>query len=343
MEFTVQQIASLIGGEVIGNPDFKINKLEKIQDATEGCIAFLDNLKYEPYLYTTKASAIILNTNLVVRENIAPALIRVSDPRACFSMLLEEYHKYISFNKKGVEQPSHLGDSSVVGEDHYRGAFSYIGENCTIGNNVKIYPQVYIGDNVTIGDNTLIFAGVKIYADTKIGSYCTLQSGCVIGSDGFGFAPLADGSYKTIPQVGNVIIEDRVNIGANTAIDCATMGHTIVREGVKLDNLVQIAHNVEIGKHTVIAAQSGVSGSTIIGEYCLIGGQVGFVGHINIASKTSIGAQAGINKSITEQGTSISGTPAFDYKSNLKSFAVYKKLPELEKKLNSLEKHIKKD
>lgn len=341
MEFTTQQIAFLIGGEIHGDGDLKIKKLEKIQDATAGGIAFLDNLKYESHLYTTKASAVILHKDFVPKEPVTTTLIKVADPRACFSGLLEEFHKIVSFIKKGIEQPCFIAESSTIGEQEYRGAFSYIGENCIIGNNVKIYPQAYIGDNVVIGNNTIIYSGVKIYAGTEIGNFCTIHSGTVIGSDGFGFAPLPDGSYKTIPQVGNVIIEDHVDIGANSVIDCATMGSTIIRQGVKLDNLIQIAHNAEIGKHTVIASQSGVSGSTKIGEYCLIGGQVGFVGHISIASRTSIGAQAGISKSITKEGSSIAGTPAFDYKSNLKSFAIYKKLPEVQRKIEELQKQLK--
>jgi UDP-3-O-[3-hydroxymyristoyl] glucosamine N-acyltransferase len=233
-----------------------------------------------------------------------------------------------------------MGENSSTGEKIYRGAFSYIGSNCKIGNNVKIYPHAYVGDNVTIGDNTILYSGVKIYSDCKVGNYCTFHSGVVIGSDGFGFAPQPDGSYKTIPQVGNVIIEDHVDIGANTVIDCATMGSTIIHEGVKLDNLIQIAHNVEIGKHTAIAAQTGISGSAKIGDNCLIGGQVGIVGHISIANKTSIGAQSGIGKTITEPGTAVQGSPAFDYKKNLKAITVYKKLPELQKRVQELEDKI---
>ncbi|TAH27556.1 MAG: UDP-3-O-(3-hydroxymyristoyl)glucosamine N-acyltransferase [Cytophagales bacterium] len=341
MEFTVNQIAYLITGEVVGNGELKINKLEKIQDATEGCIAFLDNLKYENFLYSTQASAVIVSNSYVPKSDISVTLIKVENSRASFSLLLEEYHKIISFIKSGVEQPSFIGNNSQIGNNEYRGAFSYIGNNCKIGENVKIYPHVYIGDNVSIGNNTILYSGVKIYSESNIGNYCTIHSGSIIGSDGFGFAPLQDGSYKKIPQVGNVIIEDHVDIGANTVIDCATMGSTIIRQGVKLDNLIQIAHNVEIGQHTVIAAQSGISGSTKIGENCLIGGQVGFVGHISIADKTQVGAQAGISKSIEEKGTSIAGTPAFDYKSNLKSYAVYKKLPELQKLIEELNNKLK--
>lgn len=343
MEFTIQQIAFLLGGEVRGNESLKINKLDKIQEAEEGAIAFLSNPKYESFIYTTKASAVIVNKNFDPKETVNTTLILVDDAYTSFSTLLEEYNRVKSFIKKGVEQPAFFGEGSREGENIYRGAFSYIGKNCKIGSNVKIYPQVYIGDNVSIGDNTIIYAGVKIYADTQIGSHCTFHSGCVIGSDGFGFAPQADGSYKNVPQIGNVIIENHVDIGANTVIDCATLGSTIIREGVKLDNLIQVAHNVEIGKHTVIAAQSGISGSTRIGDYCLIGGQVGIVGHLNIANKTSIGAQSGVGKNILVEGTAVQGSPAFDYKKNLKSLTVFKKLPELQKRIEELEEKIVKN
>lgn len=340
MDFTIKQIAYLINGEVKGNGEIKVSRLEKIQDATAGCIAFLENPKYENFLYTTTASAVIVHKSFIPKEEITTNLILVDNPRASFSTLLEEYHKIISFIKKGTEEPSFLGSNTNIGKDFYRGAFSYIGNDCTIGDNVKIYPHVYIGNNVRIGNNTILYPGVKIYADCVIGNYCTFHSGVVIGSDGFGFAPLPDGSYKTIPQVGNVIIEDHVDIGSNTVIDCATMGSTVIHEGVKLDNLIQVAHNVEIGKHTVIAAQSGISGSTRIGDYCLIGGQVGIVGHIAIANKTSIGAQSGISKSVAKEGTSIQGSPAYDYKQNLRSVSVYKKLPDLLRRIEELEQKI---
>ncbi|HEX8548219.1 MAG TPA: UDP-3-O-(3-hydroxymyristoyl)glucosamine N-acyltransferase [Cytophagaceae bacterium] len=340
MEFTIQQIAHLVGGEIKGNGDLKINRLEKIQDATPGALAFLANPKYENYLYTTNASAVLVSKDLLLKDNIKTNLILVDDAYTSFSALLEEYHRMMSFIKVGLEEPAYIGEKSTIGENFYRGAFSYIGKNCSIGKNVKIYPQAYIGDNVTIGDNTIIHSGVKIYSDTIIGNFCTFHSGVVIGSDGFGFAPQADGTYKYIPQIGNVLIEDHVNIGANTVVDCATMGSTIIKEGVKLDNLIQIAHNAEIGKHTVVAAQSGISGSTKIGNYCLIGGQVGIVGHLTIADKTSIGAQSGVGKSIVNQGTSIQGSPAFDYKKNLKSLTVFKKLPEMLKRLEELEAKI---
>lgn len=340
MEFTTQQIAYLIGGEIKGSNSLKINKLAKIQEADQGCISFLSNPKYENFIYSTDASAVIVNKNFIPRDNIKTTLILVDDPYTSFTTLLEEYHRIVSFDKNGVESPSYIGDNSLTGENIYRGAFSYIGNNCRIGNNVKIYPHVFIGDNVVIGNNTIIYSGVKIYQDTRIGSFCTFHSGAIIGSDGFGFAPQPDGTYKNIPQVGNVIIEDHVDIGANTVIDCATMGSTIIHEGVKLDNLIQIAHNVEIGKNTAIAAQTGISGSAKIGENCLIGGQVGIVGHVTLASKTSIGAQSGVGKSVLREGTAIQGSPAFDYKKNLKSMSLFKKLPELQKRIETLEEKI---
>lgn len=340
MEFSINQIAYMLGGEVEGDGELKINKLEKIQDATAGCIAFLDNQKYEPFIYTTHASAVIVKNDFVPKSALRTALIKVEDPRASFSVLLEEYYKVISFLKNGVEQPCFVGSGTTVGANEYRGAFSYIGEHCEIGRNVKIYPQVYIGDRVTIGNNTIIHSGVKIYSDTVIGSHCIIHAGTVIGSDGFGYVPLADGSYKAVPQVGNVILENHVHIGSNTVIDCATMGSTIIREGVKLDNLIQVAHNAEVGKHTVIASQSGVSGSTKVGAFCVVGGQVGFAGHLDIADRTSIGAQSGLSKSVKHQGTAISGTPAFDLKDNLKSYVVYKKLPEMLKRIEEIEKRM---
>ncbi len=340
MEFTSLQIAQLLGGRIEGDENSKINRLAKIEEATEGAISFLSNPKYEQYLYSTRASAVLVNNSFKPKEKVNATLIFVEDAYASISTLLEEYNRIKSFAKKGYESPHFLSENSSVGTDCYLGAFSYIGSNCKIGNNVKIYPHVYIGDNVHIGNNTILHAGVKIYTDCQIGNFCTIHSGAVIGSDGFGFAPLADGTYKTIPQIGNVVIEDHVDIGANTTIDCATMGSTVIRKGVKLDNLIQIGHNVEIGQNTVVAAQSGISGSTKLGENCMIGGQVGIVGHITLADRTSIGAQSGVGGSVKKEGTALSGSPAFDYKTNLKSFAVYKKLPQLLKKVEELEEKI---
>jgi UDP-3-O-[3-hydroxymyristoyl] glucosamine N-acyltransferase len=340
MEFTVQQIAGILEGKVIGNASVKIHTLSKIEEGIPGSISFLSNLKYEPHLYTTKASAVIVSEQYMPKKEVLPALIVVKDPYTAFTVLLSEYNKMINAGKAGIEQPCFIANNAKLGDNIYVGAFAYIGSQATIGDHVRIFPQAYIGDNVKIGNHTVIHPGVKVYAGSVIGNYCTLHAGVVIGSDGFGFAPQPDGSYKPIPQVGNVVIKDFVNVGANTVIDCATMGSTIIGEGVKLDNLIQIAHNVEIGKNTVIAAQTGVSGSTKIGENCVIGGQVGLVGHIRIADKTSIGAQSGIGKNITKPGTAVQGSPAFDYKENLKSQVIFRKLPLLQKKLDDLEEKI---
>jgi UDP-3-O-[3-hydroxymyristoyl] glucosamine N-acyltransferase len=342
MEFTIQQIAAMLGGQVKGNEQAKISMLAKIQDAKPGQIAFLSNPKYEQYIYTTQASAVIVKNDFVPKKELQTTLILVEDPYSSFTILLEEYHKLISFQKAGIEEPCFLGNGSTVGANIYRGAFSYIGSNVKIGDNVKIHPHAFIGDNCVVGNNTILHAGVKIYADSKIGSNCVIHAGSVVGSDGFGFAPQADGTYKTIPQLGNVIIEDNVVIGANTVIDCATLfgDSTIIRKGVKLDNLIQVAHNVEIGKNTVMAAQSGVSGSTKVGENCIIAGQVGIAGHLVIANKTGIGAQAGISKSVEEEGEKIMGSPAYDVKDYYKSYAVFKKLPELNQRLRELEEKV---
>jgi UDP-3-O-[3-hydroxymyristoyl] glucosamine N-acyltransferase len=342
MEFTINQVAAMLGGEVKGNGQDKISMLAKIQDGKKGQIAFLSNPKYEQYIYTTQASAVIVKKDFVPKKEINATLILVDDPYISFTALLEEYHKLISFQKAGVEQPCFIGENSTVGNSIYRGAFSYIGNNVKVGNNVKIYPHTFIGDDVTIGDNTVLHANVKLYAGTKVGSHCVLHSGAVIGSDGFGFAPQEDGSYKTIPQLGNVILEDHVVIGANTVIDCATLygDSTVIKQGVKLDNLIQIAHNVEVGKNTVIAAQSGVSGSTRIGENCVVAGQVGIAGHLVIANNTSFGAQSGIGKSVTKEGEKLMGSPVFDVKDFYKSYAVFKMLPDLNYRLKELEQRM---
>ena len=342
MEFSVSRIAAMLGGEVSGDGSEKINMLAKIQEAKKGQIAFLSNPKYEQFIYTTQATAVIVKNDFVPKKPISCSLIKVEDPYSSFTVLLEEYHKLINFQKTGVEQPSFIGENSETGKNIYRGAFSYIGSRVKIGDNVKIYPNSYIGDNTVIGNNTIIHAGVKIYPDTRIGSNCVLHSGVVIGSDGFGFAPQEDGTYKTIPQLGNVIIEDNVTIGANTVIDCATLmgDSTVIRKGVKMDNLIQIAHNVEIGKNTVIAAQTGISGSTKIGENCVLAGQVGIAGHLVITNKTSIGAQSGILKSIKEEGQQLFGSPAFDVKEFLRSYAIFKQIPELNYRLRDLEKKV---
>lgn len=341
MEFTVSQIALLLGGEIQGDGDRKISMLAKIQEAKNGEISFLSNPKYETYIYETKASAVIVNKDFKSKRDLSTTLIKVDDPYSSFTVLLEEYHKFISFQKSGIEEPCFIGNGCSVGEGVYRGAFSYIGHNVKIGTNVKIYPHTYIGDNVEIGDNTILNANVKLYAHTKIGSNCVFHSGVVIGSDGFGFAPQSDGTYKTIPQMGNVVIGNNVDIGANTVIDCATFhgDSTKVGDGVKLDNLVQIGHNVKIGINTVIAAQTGVSGSTEIGKNCIIGGQVGVGGHIKIADNTGVGAQSGVSKS-TKSGMKLWGTPAMDVIKYQRSYALFKNLPDLNFRLKQLEEKM---
>lgn len=339
MKFTINQIAAILNGKVEGKGNDEIHTLGKIQDAEKGSITFLANLKYEEHIYTTKASAVIVAQEFKPKKEINTSLIRVKDPYSSFTVLLEEYHKMVSFAKEGIEEPAYIGEGSKCGRGVYRGAFSYIGKNVTIGNNVKIYPQAYIGDNVSVGDNTIVYSGAKVYESCKIGSNCVLHAGAVIGSDGFGFAPQEDGSYKTIPQLGNVVLEDGVSIGANTTIDCATLGSTVIGKGTKLDNLIQVAHNVEIGRHTVIAAQSGVSGSTKIGSNCIIAGQVGISGHIEIGDKVTIGAQSGIMRSI-ENGQVILGSPAQERGEFFKSFAIIRKLPDLNRRIKQLEEKI---
>ena len=337
IEFSADYIAQLLDGEVQGDGATKISKLGKIDDAEPGAIAFLSNPKYEPAIYSTSASAVLVEKDFQPRQSIRTTLIRVDDPYSGFTALLEEYHKLTNHNKAGVEEPAFIHESATTGENLYRGAFSYVGANCQIGKGVKIYPQAYIGDGVTISDYTVIHSGVKIYAGTIIGSHCVIHAGAVIGSDGFGFAPQSDGSYKTIPQLGNVVIGHHVSIGANTTIDCATLGSTLIKDGVKLDNLIQIAHNAEIGENTVIAAQTGVSGSTKVGKNCVLAGQVGIVGHISVGDKVTIGAQAGVGKSIASNEILL-GSPAFDIRKYKRAYAAFKNLPDLVRRINELEK-----
>ncbi|MGM9510453.1 UDP-3-O-(3-hydroxymyristoyl)glucosamine N-acyltransferase [Larkinella sp. GY13] len=340
MEFTVKQIAALLGGTVDGNESLKISQLSKIEEGKEGSISFLANLKYEQYLYTTAASAVIVNQSFQPRQPVQATLIFVDNSYSAFTKLLEHVNRLQPTEKIGVEQPSFMAETSRIGDRVYRGAFSYIGENCLIGSNVKIYPQAYIGNNVTIGDNTIIHAGARIIDNTVIGQHCVIKPNAVIGSEGFGFAPEPDGSYRAIPQLGNVIIEDNVSIGANTTIDCATVGSTIIRKGVKLDNLIQVGHNVEIGRNTVIAAQCGIAGSAKIGENCVIGGQSGITGHIVLANRTKVGGRSGVTKSVKEEGLSLNGMPAFDVKDSLRSSIVFQRLPSLEKRIGVLENKL---
>jgi UDP-3-O-[3-hydroxymyristoyl] glucosamine N-acyltransferase len=337
MEFTIGQLAMMLKGVVEGNQNEKVSNVGKIESAKKGDISFLANPKYENYIYTTNATCVIVSDKFEPKETFQTNLIKVEDPYSAFTVLLEEYDRILSFSKKGVEDFAILKNSSTVGRDSYRASFSYIGENCKIGNNVKIYPHVYIGDSCIIGDNTILYAGAKVYSQTIIGNNCVLHAGSVVGSDGFGFAPQADGTYKTIPQVGNVVIEDNVSIGANTTIDCATMGSTIIRKGVKIDNLVQIAHNVEVGENTVMAAQVAIAGSTKIGKNNVFGGQVGIGGHISIADYTQLGAKSGIIKTVKEKGQALIGAPAIPVKEFFKIYAIYKNLPEISKRIAELE------
>ena len=338
MEFTAGQIAHVLGGTVEGDAAAAVTNLAKIEEAGAGALAFLANAKYEPFLYSTAASVVIVSSELVLRQPVAATLIRVADPYSGFTKLLEFYQQATRTGKRGVEQPSFLGEGSTVGAGHYRGAFSYIGEGCVLGENVLVFPHAYIGDRVRVGDNSIIHAGAKIYPDTVIGQRCVIKAGAVVGSDGFGFAPQPDGAYRAIPQIGNVVLEDDVSIGANATVDCATMGSTVVRQGAKIDNLVQLAHNVEVGRHTVIAAQTGISGSSKIGDYCVLAGQVGLVGHIALANRTTITAQSGVQKSVREEGQTQQGYPAFNLKDNLRAAAIYRRLPELERRLTAVEK-----
>lgn len=341
MQFTAEQIATLLNGQVEGNPEVAVSQLAKIEEGEEGSLSFLSNAKYEQYLYGTKSSIVIVNADLVLQKPVEATLIRVKDAYSAFSELLKIYHS-LRTDRQGREEQVFVHETAEIAEGGYIGAFAYISRGVKIGRNVKIYPRVYLGENVVIGDNTILFPGVTVYYDSVIGSNVIIHSGVVIGSDGFGFAPQADGTYEKVPQIGNVIIEDNVEIGANTVIDRATLGSTIIKSGVKLDNLIQIAHNVEIGSNTVIAAQTGVSGSTKVGERVVLGGQVGIVGHISIADGSQVQAQSGINRSIKDPNAKWNGTPATAYTSQLRSQVLYSKLPEMEKRIAELEKLITK-
>lgn len=340
MQFTAEQIATLLNGKVEGNPEAAVSQLAKIEEGFEGALSFLSNRKYENYLYDTLSSIVIVNNDLVLQKPVKATLIRVEDAYTSFSELLKVYNA-MRLERSGREENSFVHQTAEIGKDGYIGAFAYISKDVKIGDNVKIYPHVYIGDNVRIGDNVVLYPGVIIYHDCVLGNHITIHSGSVIGSDGFGFAPQADGSYEKVPQIGNVILEDNIEIGANTVVDRATLGSTVVRKGVKLDNLIQVAHNAEIGKNTVIAAQSGISGSSKVGEQVVLGGQVGVVGHISIANGSQVQAQSGINRSIKEENKKWGGTPVAPFTSQLRSQVVYTRLPELEKRIAELEKMLK--
>ena len=338
MKFKIAQIAEILQGEVVGNPEAEVFKLSKIEEGEEGSLSFLANPKYFNYIYSTQATAVIVGNDFKLEDEISCSLIKVADAYKAFSTLLE-YYNQVKLMKSGIEPHTQVSPTAQYGDDLYLGSFSYLGNNVRIGNNVKIYPNTFIGDNVVIGDNTLIFAGVRIYSETEIGKNCVIHSGTIIGSDGFGFAPNESGEYSKVPQIGNVIIEDNVDIGACTTIDRATLGSTIIRRGVKLDNHIQIAHNVEIGSNTVIAAQTGVAGSTKIGQNCIIGGQVGIAGHLKIGNNVRIQAQSGVGRNIKD-GEALQGSPTLGYSDYNKSYVHFKNLPKIVAEIEDLKKQL---
>ena len=341
MKFQAAQIALIVNGNVEGDATIAVNSFGKIEDAMEGQLTFFANPKYEEFLYSTKASVIIINKDYALKQPVDATIIRVPDAYTAFALLLSKYQEIMQQQLTGVQEPSYISKTASYGQNIFIGAFAYLGENVKLGNNTKIYPNAYIGDHVTIGDNSIIHPGVKIYHDCKVGNQVTIHAGTVIGSDGFGFAPQADGTMKKVPQIGNVVIEDNVEIGANTTIDRATIGSTIIKSGAKLDNLIQIAHNVEIGDFTVIAAQVGISGSTKVGKGVIIGGQAGLAGHINIADNVKINGQSGVNKSVKTAGIVITGTNAYEYTKAMRSMAIARNLPELQKRIEELEALVK--
>ena len=340
MEFSAQQIAHLLEGTVEGNTEATVNNLSKIEEGKPGTLSFLANPKYTDYIYDTKASIVIVNKTFEAEKPLPETctLIRVKNAYECFAKLLEVYNS-IKFDKKGIEQPSFISESATLGDDCYVAAFAYVGNNVTIGNNVKIFPQVFIGDNVTIGDNTIIHTGTKIMSDCQIGKHCVFQPSVIVGGDGFGFAPNSENNYNKVPQIGNVIVEDHVEVGAHTTIDRATLGSTIIRKGVKLDNLIQVAHNVDIGENTVMAAQTGIAGSTKVGKNCMVGGQVGIVGHLNIGQEVKIAAQSGVGQNVEDKKI-IQGSPAFGIGDYKRAYVGFRNLPKLQVKINQLEKEI---
>ena len=340
MKFNADRIALLIQGKVEGDGNTVVSSFGKIEEAKQGQLAFLANPKYEDFLYTTRASIIIVNDSQELKQPVSATLIRVADAYLAFASLLQKYQEMMQEQLIGIQQPSFIDGSASLGDHVFVGAFTYIGENAVIGNNAKLYPGVYIGDDVTIGDNTIIHPGARIYFGCVVGKHVIIHAGTVIGGDGFGFAPQDDGTYKKVPQIGNVIIEDNVEIGCNSTIDRATVGSTIIRSGTKLDNLIQIAHNVEVGNNTVIAAQAGISGSTKLGNNVMIGGQAGIVGHLQLADGVKVNAQSGVSKSIKQKNAAVTGSPAYEYTSALRSQAISRNLPQMEKRLAELEKLV---
>ncbi|MBL7748763.1 MAG: UDP-3-O-(3-hydroxymyristoyl)glucosamine N-acyltransferase [Chitinophagaceae bacterium] len=341
MQFPAAQIALIVSGKIEGDPNAAVSSFGKIEEAKEGQLTFFANPKYEDFLYSTRASIIIINDAYELKQPVTATLIRVPDAYTAFATLLGKYQEIMQQQLTGIQQPSYIAKTATYGENVFIGAFAYLGDNVKVGNNTKIYPNAYIGNNVTIGDNTVIHPGVKIYHDCKVGNQVTIHAGTVIGSDGFGFAPQADGTLKKVPQLGNVVIEDHVEIGANATIDRATIGSTLIKSGAKLDNLIQIAHNVEVGNFTVIAAQAGVSGSTKIGKGVMIGGQAGLAGHLQVADGSKINAQAGLGKSLKTPGQAVTGSPAYDYNKAIRSQSMARNLPELEKRIQELEALVK--
>lgn len=340
MQFTAEQIAELLEGEVDGDPQVLVNDLAKIEEARGGTLTFLANPIYTEHIYRTKATIAIVEHGFKPAQPLPKTLtlIRVADPRMAFTQLLER-NSELRYEKKGIEQPSFVSPSAKLGKNVYIGAFSYVGEDVVLADGVKIFPNCYVGDGVKLGTNTRIHAGVKIYHGTIMGAQCVVHSGAVIGADGFGFVPNAKGEYDKMPQVGNVVFEDRVEVGANTTIDRATLGTTYIREGTKLDNLIQVGHNADIGRHNVIVAQAGIAGSTKVGDHNQIGGQVGISGHLTIGNNVRIAAQSGIAKSV-EDGTTVQGSPAFDKGQHDRSQVVFRRLPDLQKRIDQLEREL---
>lgn len=339
MEFTVQQIAQMVHGTVEGNASVTINNYAKIEEATAGCLTFLANPKYTHHIYTTQASAVLVRNDFVPEQPVPATLIRVEDPYKTLADLLNMAAALSTPQLRGIEQPSWVSEGVHLPDDIYVGAFAYIGKGVTMGRNVKIYPQVYVGDGVTLGDDVTLYPGVKVYHGCKIGNRCTVHAGAVIGSDGFGFAPKDDGTYEKISQIGIVIIEDDVEIGANTTIDRATMNATIIKRGVKLDNLIQVAHNVEIGENTVMAAQVGIAGSTKIGRNNMIGGQVGFAGHITVGDYNGIGAQSGVPNSVGDK-LRLLGSPAVNAMDFARQHVYIKRLGQMADDIRALQKQV---
>lgn len=339
MEFTAATIAGFLKGEIEGDPETTVNTIARIEEGLPGALSFLANPKYEHFIYSTRSSVVLVNRTFKASGTIEATLIRVDNAYEAFASLLKLVDQARP-RKKGIHPTAVIETSARIGSDVYIGAYSYIGENCIIGSNCSVYPHVYIGDNSRIGDNCTINPGVTVYHECIIGEGCTIHAGSVIGSDGFGFAPQSETEFMKIPQLGNVVIEDHVEIGANVAIDRATMGSTVIRKGVKLDNLIQIGHNVEIGENTVMAGQTGIAGSTKVGRNCMFGGQVGIAGHLKIADGTMIGAKAGVAGNVKNENSVLLGIPAIDHKDFLRSSVIYRKLPDLKTRVDSLEREV---